>query len=203
MPVIEFIVLALLNSAFLFLSRLRELRAKQRLTVKVSWIGLDYAGKTTLINLISRGHYDDRTRRTLGMNVEEFQSGGIRFVVWDIGGHPPFRDGLWKTYIAGSMGLVYVIDTADPGRFPEAKKELWKHVIDNPKVEGIPILLLANKQDLPVARPTGQVARALDLHLVTTHSYAIMPTSAKTGFNVEEALEWLRQRITEKIKTIK
>ncbi|MFW9992734.1 MAG: ADP-ribosylation factor family protein [Candidatus Odinarchaeota archaeon] len=203
MLVIESLILIMVSSTFLFLSRLRELRAKKNLTVKVSWIGLDHAGKTTLIKLISSGRFDGSTRRTLGMNVEEFQSGGIRFVVWDIGGHATFRDALWSSYIMGSMGLVYVIDTADPARFPEAKDELWKHVIGNHLVEKIPILILANKQDLPGARSAGQVARALDLYKVTAHSYAIMPTSAKTSFNVEEALEWLRQRITEKIKAIK
>ncbi|MHA2297520.1 MAG: ADP-ribosylation factor family protein [Candidatus Hodarchaeales archaeon] len=183
-----------------FLSRLKDIWAKEKLTVKVSWIGLDQAGKTTLIRRITTGHFDDGTKRTLGMNVDEFTSSGIRFVAWDIGGQVTFRESLWESYISGSMGLIYVIDAADPDRFPEAKEELWKFVINNPKVTGIPILVLANKQDLPVAQTAGLVARSLDLHKVTDHSYAIVPTSAKSGFNVEEALEWLRRRMTEKIK---
>ncbi|MFW9993812.1 MAG: ADP-ribosylation factor family protein [Candidatus Odinarchaeota archaeon] len=186
-----------------FFSRLKDIWAKQSLTVKVSWIGLDRAGKTTIIRRITSGEFEEGTKRTLGMNVDEFKSGGIRFVAWDIGGQVTFRDALWDAYISGSMGLVYVIDAAAPDRFPEAKAELWKFVINNPKVHGIPILILANKQDLPEAKSAGQVARSLDLHIVTHHSYAIVPTSAKSGFNVEEAMEWLRQRITEKIKTIK
>lgn len=185
-----------------FFARLKDVWAKQNLTVKVSWLGLDQAGKTTIIKRITSGDFEAGTKRTLGMNVDEFESGGINFVAWDIGGQLTFRDTLWEAYISGSMGLVYVIDAADAERFPEAKEELWKFVINNPRVQGIPILILANKQDLAEAHSAGQVARALDLHKVTIHSYAIVPTSAKSGFNVEEALEWLRQRITEKIKTI-
>ena len=136
-------------------------------------------------------------------NVDEFESeapgGSIKFVCWDIGGQITFRDALWTSYMSGSMGVIYVVDSAAHHRFDEAKQELWRYVIDNKGVKDIPILVLANKQDLEGAASAGHVARALDLHKVTTHSYAIFPTSAKSGFNLEEALEWLRQRILEKM----
>lgn len=183
-----------------FINRLRNLVAKQRRTVKVSWLGLDRAGKTTLLTRVTQGVFQEDTVRTLGMNVDEFRSGDVSFVSWDIGGQVSFRSTLWESYMSGSMGVIYVVDSADLDRFTEARTELWTYVIDNQKVENIPILILANKQDLENAASAGEVARALDLHKVTMHSYAIMPTSAKTGFNIEEALEWLRQRITEKIE---
>lgn len=186
-----------------FISKIKKLWAKQKLTVKVAWLGLDHAGKTTIVKRITAGVYDEFTTRTLGMNVDEFSSGEVRFISWDLGGQETFRESLWKDYMAGSMGVVYVVDSADRSRFKEARAELWKYVIENPDVKDIPILVLANKQDLPEAASAGEVARALDLHKVTNHSYAIVPTSAKTGFNIEEALEWLRQRITEKIEQMK
>ena len=79
---------------------------------------------------------------------------------------------------------------------------MWKYVLDNPSVKdnSVPILILANKQDLPTSRNAGEIARALKLHTVTNQSYAIFPCSAKTAFNLEEALEWLRQRIVETLK---
>ena len=182
-----------------FISRLSRIVARHKRTVKVSWLFLDRAGKTTILTRITQGVFEDNTVRTLGMNVDEFSSGDVSFVSWDIGGQVSFRSTLWESYMSGSMGVIYVVDSEDTERFEEAKRELWTYVIDNPKVENIPILVLANKQDLEGAASAGEVARALDLHKVTVHSYAIMPTSAKTGFNVEEALEWLRQRITERI----
>lgn len=182
-----------------FLSKLRSFMKKQKQTVKVSWVGLDYAGKSTIIKRVTQGIFTDDTKRTLGLNVDEFESENIKFVCWDIGGQTVFRDSLWDAYISGSSGIIFVVDSADPNRFDEARKELWRYVIDNAKVGDIPILILANKQDLPEAKSAGEVARALDLHKVIDHSYAIVPTSAASGFNVDDALEWLRQRITEQL----
>ena len=180
-----------------FLSRLAKARQKKSQTVKIAWLGLDQAGKTTIIQKITSGVFNDNTKRTLGMNVDEFHSEGIKFVSWDIGGQSTFRDSLWKSYMAGSMGIIFVVDSADNNRFREARQELWSYVMDNPEVRDIPILVLANKQDLPNARNAGEIARSLDLHKVFNHSYAIFPTSAKTSFNLEEAVEWLRQRISD------
>ncbi|MHA2297239.1 MAG: ADP-ribosylation factor family protein [Candidatus Hodarchaeales archaeon] len=184
-----------------FFEKLRDNLAKKQLTVKIAWLGLERAGKSTIIKCLISGQFEEDTTPTLAMNYEEFTSEGIRIVSWDLGGQKTFRD-LWETYIQGSMGLVYVVDAADPERFHEARKELWRCLLDRDDQKKIPILILANKQDLSDARSAGQVARALDLHKVVDHSYAIVPTSAKTGFNVEDGMEWLRQRITEKIKTI-
>ncbi|MHA1166778.1 MAG: ADP-ribosylation factor family protein [Candidatus Hodarchaeales archaeon] len=180
-----------------FISRLRQAVAKKKQTIKVAWLGLDQAGKTTIIRKISTGLFTGDTKRTLGMNVDEFYSDGLKLVCWDIGGQETFREALWRSYMAGSMGVIFVVDSAALHRFDEAKNELWKYVFDNKQVGNIPILILANKQDLPHAKTAGEVARAMDLHKVFTHSYAIFPTSAKSSFNLEEALEWLRQRIVE------
>lgn len=185
-----------------FLQKLRRLAAKKQNRVKVSWIGLDRAGKTTLINKITKDIFDPKTKRTLGMNVEEFPvENNLIFTAWDIGGQLTFRDTLWEAYMTGSMGVIYVVDSADIKRFPEAKEELWRYVMNNPKIANdIPILVLANKQDLETAISAGKIAIALDLQKVTTHSYAILPVSAKTGFNIEEALNWLSQRIKNNIE---
>ena len=180
-----------------FFKRLKDAITKKKTTVKVAWVGLDYSGKSTIIKRITQGVFSDDTKRTLGLNVDEFASDNIKFVCWDIGGQQVFRDSLWDAYIAGSSGIIYVVDSAAPERFEESRTELWKWVIENVKVGDIPILILANKQDLPEARSAGEVARALDLHKVVKHSYAIVPCSAASGFNLEDALEWLRQRITE------
>lgn len=176
-----------------FIHRLSKLRRKD--TVKVAWIGLDYSGKTTLVKRVCQGSFDDDLKRTLGLNVDEFYSDNVKFVSWDIGGQPIFRDALWESYIAGSSGIIFVVDSADEERFEEARTELWKWVIKNRKIEHVPILILANKQDLPEARSAGMIARKLHLHKVINNSFAILPCSAVSGFNLDESVEWLRQRI--------
>ena len=178
-----------------FLARLARIRTKKQQVVKVAWLGLDHAGKTTIIRQITTGKFDANIKRTLGMNVEEFNSKNVKFVSWDIGGQQTFRSSLWESYMAGSMGIIFVVDSADHERLDEAREELWRYIFSSKEFVSTPLLILANKQDLPVAKKSGEIARALNLHKVITHSYAIFPCSAKTAFNLDESLEWLRQRI--------
>lgn len=105
--------------------------------------------------------------------------------------------------MAGSMGVIFVVDAADTDRLEEAKQEIWRHVLGNRNLKHVPLLVLANKQDLPNALSAGRIATALDLQKVVDTSFMILPTSAKTGFNLEQALEWLGQRISARIATMK
>ena len=42
-----------------FLNRLKRSIAKKQQTVKVSWLGLDHAGKTTIIRRLTSGEFDE------------------------------------------------------------------------------------------------------------------------------------------------
>lgn len=184
-----------------FFDELKKQLATKELTVKVAWVGLDGAGKTTLLKRLTEGIFKDGMNRTLGMNIEEFKNEGVRFVCWDIGGQISFREALWKTYIAGSMGLVFVVDSANKERFNEAKGSIWDNVIPTLPNE-LPILIIANKQDKTDAKTVGEIIRKLDLSKLE-NPFAVVPASAKTGFNVDIAFEWLNKRITEQIELLK
>ena len=153
--------------------------------------------------------YKENIRSTLGMNVDKFTHEdsdtheAINFVCWDIGGRIHFRDSLWTNYIHGSMGICWVVDSSDPDRFQESKTELWKYIFTNPELtSNLPILILANKQDSEGAVSAGAIGRSLKLSKVTTHSYFITPVSAKTGHNLDYALDWMTYRIAHMIKSL-
>lgn len=44
---------------------------------------------------------------------------------------------------------MYIVDSSDPDRFDEAK-EAFDKMIQNRALEGVPLLIIANKQDLDV-----------------------------------------------------
>lgn len=184
-----------------FFDELKKQITTKDLTVKIAWVGLDGAGKTTLLKRLTEGIYLEGINRTLGMNIEEYKNEGVRFVCWDIGGQISFREALWKTYITGSMGLVFVIDSANTERFNEASLSIWDNVIPTLPKE-LPILIIANKQDKTDAKTVGEIIRKLELNKLQ-NPFAVVPTSAKTGFNVDIAFEWLNKRITEQIQEIK
>jgi len=84
---------------------------------------------------------------TIGFNVETVKLKGISFTVWDVGGQHKLRP-LWHHYYQNSQGLIYVVDSSDRQRFEEAREELFG-IVTAPDMEGVPVVILANKQDLP------------------------------------------------------
>lgn len=72
---------------------------------------------------------------------------GVNFLVWDVGGQEKLRP-LWKSYTRCTDGIIFVVDSCDTERLEEAKMEITR-VARSPDNAGVPILILANKQDLP------------------------------------------------------
>ena len=111
-------------------------------------VGLDSAGKTTIL---FRLKFDETisTIPTIGFNVETITVAGVTFSVWDVGGQDRIRP-LWKHYLKSTDGLIFVIDSADRARLDEAKIELL-NLVRSDDMRGVPILVIANKQDLKEA----------------------------------------------------
>lgn len=76
-----------------------------------------------------------------------FLNTGVNFLVWDVGGQEKLRP-LWKSYTRCTDGIIFVVDSCDIERLEEAKMELTR-TARSPDNAGVPILILANKQDLP------------------------------------------------------
>lgn len=59
---------------------------------------------------------------------------------------------------------VFVIDSADGKRVEEAALEL-RQLVEEPKMDGVPLLILANKQDLITALPPAEARCMLEIRL--------------------------------------
>lgn len=164
--------------------------------LKITWIGLNLSGKTALIQRLISGVFPERIYRTLGMNVEKIEFQDTQFISWDIGGAPSHRQHLWDIYMMGSAGVVFVVDSTDDNRLCEARDEFWTHVVNNANLQQKPVLILANKQDLPEAISVTEIASTLGLYRLSQMRITIFPTSALTGLNLEEAFSWLARQTT-------
>ncbi|CAH2302225.1 ADP-ribosylation factor-like [Pelobates cultripes] len=150
-------------------------------------VGLDAAGKTTVLFRMKLNRAVC-TIPTIGFNMETIEP--IRnesFTVWDVGGHELIRP-LWRQYSQNRHGLIFVVDSADSERFPEAKSEL-EAILETDDMRGVPLLVMANKQDLPGARKTLDVAEALGLMKIQGHQWHIQGCCAATGDGLVEGLE--------------
>uniref|UniRef100_A0A3Q4H3D3 ARF like GTPase 4D n=1 Tax=Neolamprologus brichardi TaxID=32507 RepID=A0A3Q4H3D3_NEOBR len=63
---------------------------------------------------------------------------------------------LWKSYTRRMDGLVFVVDAAEVERMEEAKVELHR-ITRSAENQGVPVLVLANKQDLDGALSSTEV----------------------------------------------
>ena len=67
-----------------------------RTEAKIVMVGLDAAGKTTILYNLKLGEVVT-TIPTIGFNVETVEYKNISFTVWDIGGQDKIRK-LWRYY---------------------------------------------------------------------------------------------------------
>ena len=98
--------------------------------MKVVVAGLNYAGKTSLINrLVNDINYNDmiNLEPTIGANVEEYQSEKIDLILWDLGGQKDnideYLESPEKFFIQVDV-LIFVVDSQDDVRYVEAVKYL-------------------------------------------------------------------------------
>lgn len=103
---------------------------------------------------------------------------------------------MWERYCRGVQAIVYVVDAADPDGLDLAKTELHE-LLHKPSLNGIPVLVLGNKNDIPGALSTTEIIDQLDLK-VANRLGSISSESRKTAALLDEAARhlWvLRNRI--------
>lgn len=81
--------------------------------------------------------------------------------LWDVGGQARFRS-MWERYCRGVNAIVYVVDAADQTRIQEAAG-LLHDLMERPTLQNVPLLVLGNKNDLPVALGTNVLKEQMRL----------------------------------------
>jgi len=128
--------------------------------LRILMVGLDGAGKTTILYQLKLGEVV-KTVPTVGFNVENVCYKNINFDVWDVGGQDKMRP-LWRHYYKEARGLIFVVDSHNTDRFQEARGEL-ESMLEDAALNDVPLLVFANKKDLPNASPTAEIAESLGL----------------------------------------
>ncbi|KAF2999503.1 ADP-ribosylation factor protein 3 [Curvularia kusanoi] len=205
------------------------LHATSKEEYSVLLLGLDNAGKTTLLEQIKASytpsHPNLRTVPTVGQNTVTLPlpppNPPIYLKLWDVGGQHSLR-GLWTSYYSSCHAIVFVLDSSDVGnatiaelseatpssntvgedvgRLDECRLVL-ESILGNEETSGVPILVLANKQDredcVEVVRiKEGFVRRVFEGEKgQNVRDSRVLPCSALTGTGVKEAVEWLITRM--------
>lgn len=165
----------------------RSLFWKQEM--EVTLVGLQNSGKTTLVTLITNGQFSEDMIPTVGFNMRKFTKGNVVMKLWDLGGQQRFRS-MWERYCRGVNAIVYVLDAADHAKIPSAKAEL-QSLLEKPQLNGIPVLVLGNKNDLADALTVDQIIEQLGLKEIKNREVSCYSISAKNNVNIEITLQWL------------
>jgi ADP-ribosylation factor protein 1 len=156
-------------------------------------MGLDAAGKTTILYKLKLGEVVT-TIPTIGFNVETVEYKSISFTAWDIGGRCNMR-ALHRHYYPGTKALILVVDSNDCDRIEDVREHM-SMTLGEDELRGVPLLVYANKQDLPNAMSAADITKRLDLQQIRDRQWFVQAACANTGDGLYKGLDWLGQTLS-------
>ncbi|KAF0980817.1 hypothetical protein FDP41_013300 [Naegleria fowleri] len=183
-------------------------KKKDEMKITVMLIGLDNAGKSTFLAAL-KGHADFKPMPTVGFNRETLKHQHYEITYFDVGGGANIRS-IWPNYFPSIHGAIFVVDSADEKRLEEAQKTL-EESIKHPYFKGKPLLVLANKKDLPNSLDPSEISEKLKLHELAQYvsSFNILPSIAKRELtknklddHIVKGLDWLSNEIEKNIEEL-
>jgi len=166
--------------------------------MEIAILGLQNAGKSSFVNVINTGHFEESMIPTVGFNMHKVQKGKVTIKVWDMGGQKKFRS-MWERYCRGVNCIVFVLDANDQKQLPAAQKEL-QTLITKPTLSNVPLLVLFNKIDLATAMKPETIVKALELDQIKGRDVAYFAISCKNITNIDKTLDWIIKRAGSKPK---
>jgi len=169
-------------------------------------LGLDNAGKTTLLESIKSLYIPNTPSPrqgaqppTVGQNMSTIllppPLPSVYMKLWDIGGQESLRS-LWTQYYTSCHAIVFVVDSTDKARIEECR-EVLEMVVGNEDTGGVPILMLANKQDREESLEVEEIKEVFNkiAERLSARDSRVLPISALQGTGVRESVEWLVTRV--------
>ncbi|XP_072303428.1 ADP-ribosylation factor-like 4ab [Eucyclogobius newberryi] len=170
-------------------------------------LGLDCAGKTTVLYRLRFNEFVN-TVPTKGFNTERIKVSlgskgrAASFHFWDVGGQEKLRP-LWRSYTRCADGIIFVVDSVDTERIEEAKTELHK-ITRLGENQGVPVLVVANKQDLRNSLTQAEIESMLALgELSMATPWHLQPACAIIGEGLQEGLDKLHAMILKRRKMLR
>ncbi|EGC38506.1 hypothetical protein DICPUDRAFT_96892 [Dictyostelium purpureum] len=160
---------------------------------KILLIGDSAVGKTSLLLKFA----DDTFQETsVNMTSVDYKNKNIvidgrtfSLQIWDTAGQERFRT-ITSSFYRGAHGVLVVYDMTDQGTYNNVK--LWMQEINRYAVQGVSKVLVGNKFDQDDRKV---VSSTVAKEYADSIEIPFLETSAKTGFNVEQAFSTMANEI--------
>jgi small GTP-binding protein len=172
--------------ASVFPQEFTETERRPSQVFKVILGGDGNVGKTSLIQRYCTGVFDPARVMTIGIDFHvydiQIEKAPLRLVVWDLGGQERFES-TRSAFYRGARAVGLVFDVSDGESFDNL--EQWRHETRK-YLRDVPVVLLANKTDLP-----RQVSHKKAAALAKAWDVPLFESSCATGEGVAKFFEAL------------
>ena len=164
--------------------------------IKVLFIGLDGAGKTSIIAKLKGLESGERSEifPTAFLNCARVTFNNKKFNCIEVSGLKRYRK-VWKNFYNEVDGIIFVIDGTDVGRMHLIKGLI--NDLDNNLEKNIPVVFMVNKQDIvDKSLNVEQVKNIIEIdRMATDFNWHIVKSVSYTGEGINEAFDYIQTEI--------
>ena len=87
-----------------------------------------------------------------------------------------------------------MVDSSDAERIDESRDELFE-VLNDDQMRNVPVVVIANKQDLPNAMSPAKIVDALELRKLGSRKWHVQGACAVNGEGIYEAMDTMARLV--------
>ena len=175
--------------------------------LKIIVVGNSGTGKTSFVNKWIKGNFDENYKATIvsefSYKIFDYKDKSYKIQLWDLAGMDQ-NICITKIFSKDSHGCIVLSDITDKSTLEISKK--WKNTVDETArfLDGtnIPSILIRNKIDLLENEDNNDDEEEMKDFCEKNKFLRCFKTSAKTGTNIDEAMNFLISTIIDKMEAL-
>jgi small GTP-binding protein/PAS domain S-box-containing protein len=172
------------GSEFIF-----TLPKKEYIQNTILFLGINYSGKTSIINSIINNNKETRYQPTIETIVKKKHIEGKEWKLIDVPGSNIYRIH-WTDYLVQADIIIFVLDMTNYSQFSEAKRE-YTRILSDPDMKKKKIIFLFHKIDTVKGNLNYSDAENTFKDINNKHSVICL----KTSIEVPESIEKLKKNL--------